>query len=40
LTLTDIDEGVSRHDELLSRNNEYKSDGNDWYIALSYPNFL
>jgi hypothetical protein len=40
LTLIDVDEGVSIRKELLSRNNKYSSDGNDWYIALSYPNFL
>ena len=42
LTLIDIDEGVEKgkrgsEDHLLQRKNEYNDDGDDWYIAISYP---
>ena len=45
LTLIDIDEGVKSgkrgsEDHLLQRKNEYNNDGDDWYIAMSYPNAL
>eukprot|EP00529_Nitzschia_sp_RCC80_P017120 CAMPEP_0113470632 /NCGR_PEP_ID=MMETSP0014_2-20120614/16547_1 /TAXON_ID=2857 /ORGANISM="Nitzschia sp." /LENGTH=677 /DNA_ID=CAMNT_0000363211 /DNA_START=126 /DNA_END=2159 /DNA_ORIENTATION=- /assembly_acc=CAM_ASM_000159 len=39
LSLIDIDEGVPIGQPLLTRKNEYKGEGDDWYTGLSYPNF-